>query len=52
MGETSNDWETKGLLVYAWAVRDGDVYAAQPVAWLFGSGLLGLIGIARRKKTT
>ena len=36
---------------YAWAVR-GDV-AAVPVpsaAWLFGSGLLGLIGVARRKK--
>lgn len=37
---------------YAWAVRDGDV-AIVPVpaaVWLFGSGLLGLIGIARRKK--
>ena len=37
---------------YAWAVRPGDV-AAVPVpaaVWLFGSGLLGLIGVARRKK--
>ena len=39
----------------AWAVRDGDVAAlvAVPVpaaVWLFGSGMLGLIGIARRKK--
>jgi hypothetical protein len=40
---------------YAWAVRPGDVAAAAstvPVpaaAWLFGSGLLGLIGVARRK---
>jgi hypothetical protein len=36
---------------YAWAVRDGDV-SAVPVpaaAWLFGSGLLGLVGIARRR---
>lgn len=36
--------------VYAWAVRDGDV-AAVPVpaaAWLFGSGLLSLLGVARR----
>jgi hypothetical protein len=38
---------------YAWAVHSGDVGAsAVPVpaaAWLFGSGLLGLIGVARRK---
>jgi hypothetical protein len=39
---------------YAWAVRSGDLplLAAVPVpaaVWLFGSGLLGLIGIARRK---
>lgn len=36
---------------YAWAVRPGDV-AAVPVpaaAWLFGSGLLGLAGVARRQ---
>lgn len=34
-----------------WAVRDGDV-AAVPLpgaVWLFGSGLLGLVGLARRK---
>jgi hypothetical protein len=39
---------------FAWAVRTGDVPATVvpvPAAiWLFGSGLLGLIGIARRKK--
>ena len=37
---------------YAWAVYPGDV-AAVPVpaaVWLFGSGLLGLIGVARRRK--
>ncbi|MCR4347386.1 MAG: VPLPA-CTERM sorting domain-containing protein [Sulfuricaulis sp.] len=38
----------------AWAVHSGDVGAsAVPVpaaVWLFGSGLLGLIGVARRKK--
>jgi hypothetical protein len=35
-----------------WAVRDGDVLAAVPLpaaVWLFGSGLLGLAGLARRK---
>jgi len=35
----------------AWAVRDGDV-AVVPVpaaVWLFSAGLLGLIGVARRK---
>ncbi|MDQ1363895.1 MAG: hypothetical protein QG652_1757 [Pseudomonadota bacterium] len=47
--------DSKGSYAYyAWAVRDGDVAAvtAVPVpaaAWLFGSGLLGLIGVARRK---
>jgi len=37
---------------YAWAVRPGDI-SAVPVpaaAWLFGSGLIGLIGVAKRKK--
>ena len=39
---------------YALAVRPGDV-AAVPVpaaAWLFGSGLLGMLGVARRRKIT
>jgi len=38
--------------LFAWAVRSGDI-SAVPVpaaAWHFGSGLLGLIGIARRKQ--
>lgn len=39
---------------YAWAVHSGDVGASTvpvPAAvWLFGSGLVGLIGLARRKK--
>jgi hypothetical protein len=37
---------------YAWAVRPGDVAAVPlPAAvWLFGSGLLGLIGVARRRR--
>ena len=35
----------------AWAVRTGDV-AAVPIpaaVWLFGSGLVGLFGLARRR---
>ena len=34
----------------SWAVQTGDVSAVPvPAAvWLFGSGLLGLIGVARR----
>lgn len=46
--------ENKSWTNFAWAVRDGDVGAASTVpvpaaAWLLGSGLLGLIGAARRK---
>jgi hypothetical protein len=38
--------------LYGWAVRSGDVSAVPvPAAvWLFGSGLIGLVGLARRKK--
>lgn len=42
---------TKGSFAFAWAVADGDV-AVVPVPaaiWLFGSGLLGLATLARRK---
>jgi hypothetical protein len=42
---------TKDTLFYAWAVRPGDV-SAVPVpgaVWLFGSGLLGLLGFKKRK---
>jgi len=40
---------------YAWAVHSGDVGAATPVpvpaaAWLLGSGLLGLFGVARPRR--
>ena len=42
----------KGLNGFAWAVRTGNVSTVPvPAAvWLFGSGLIGLIGVARRKK--
>lgn len=40
--------ENPGL---AWAVRDGDISSVPvPAAvWLFGSGILGLMGVARKK---
>ena len=36
----------------AWAVRSGDVSAvpAPAAVWLFGSGLIGLLGMARRRR--
>jgi len=41
---------------YIWAVHDGDVgVSAVPVpaaVWLFGSGLIGLAGLAKRKEKT
>jgi hypothetical protein len=42
----------EGNSVYGWAVRSGDVGAVPvPAAvWLFGSGLIGLLGLARRKR--
>lgn len=53
-GYQSASW-IHGLYRSAWAVHDGDVgtQAAVPIpaaVWLFGSGLLGLIGISRRNK--
>jgi hypothetical protein len=45
-------FHNKSIEYYAWAVRSGDVVSAVPVpatVWLFGSGLIGLLGIARRK---
>ena len=50
----SQKWKNKSLLpMYALAVRPGDV-AAVPVpaaVWLLGSGLIGLAGITRKRKT-
>jgi len=46
---------TKDSSFYGWAVQSGDVGSATPAVpvpaavWLFGSGLLGLVGVARRK---
>lgn len=42
----------KANIAFGWAVHSGDVSAVPvPAAvWLFGSGLIGLTGIARRKR--
>jgi len=47
------DVDEKAYELRAWAVHSGDVSAVPvPAAvWLFGSGLVGLAGIARRKKS-
>lgn len=36
----------------AWAVRTGDVVPVPAAVWLFGSGLLSLMAVARRKART
>jgi hypothetical protein len=41
---------SKGNGFYGWAVLSGDVVPVPAAVWLFGSGLLGLVGVARRKK--
>jgi hypothetical protein len=63
MSDASNAWDfnyhtgitlisNKGISRYAWAVLDGnpETVPIPSAVWLFGSGLLGLIGISRRKK--
>ena len=47
-----NGTNDKNFSFYGWAVQSGDVSAVPvPAAvWLFGSGLLGLIGVAKRKR--
>ena len=52
MGYGNQGREAKSEPIFAWAVQSGDV-SAVPIpsaVWLFGSGLIGLVGLARRKK--
>ena len=53
-GEQTTGGTDIDFIFYAWAVHDGDVGTAVvplPAAvWLFSSGVLGLIGMARRNK--
>ena len=51
-GNGFQEADDKNFNFYAWAVRPGDV-AAVPLpgaVWLFGSGLLGLLGAARARR--
>lgn len=44
------DFDDKSFLLgYALAVRDGDVVPVPAAAWLFGSALLGLLGVRRAR---
>ena len=52
MDSGSQSIDAKTVNLYAWAVQSGDV-AEVPVpaaAWLFGSALLGLVGLGKRKR--
>ncbi len=51
MSNGVQNFNVKNVSFYGWAVQSGDVSAVPvPAAvWLFGSGLLGLVGVARRK---
>ena len=44
-----NEWRTSGHLYADISIQTSAV-PVPPALWLFGSGLLGLVGIARRKK--
>ena len=48
----SQSWAYKTGYTFAWAVHDGNISAVPlpAAAWLFGSGMLGLIGIAGRRR--
>jgi hypothetical protein len=49
-GNTSSTAQSSGQLRYLYAMSDTLTYIPLPgTLWLFGSGLLGLIGMARRK---
>lgn len=43
-GSDTNQW-------YAWAVHDGDIVPIPSALYLFASGLIGLVGVAKRRAT-
>lgn len=49
----NQDFEFKSDSLYAWAVHSGDVGTIVPVpasVWLFGSGLIGLLGVSGKRR--
>ncbi len=46
---SQSDWEGNGVGIAEWDLVT-TLVPVPPALWLFGSGLLGLVGIARRKK--
>jgi len=55
MGVTDDRCYLSGTFEKAWTKTNPGSWTVVPISpalWLFGSGLLGLIGIARRKKAT
>ena len=53
MGIGNQSWTVERNTMFIWAMQTGDVSAVPvPAAlWLFGSGLIGLISVAKRKTT-
>lgn len=43
------DLDHTNVIVGSWLVREASVVPIPAAVWLFGSGLLGLVGVARRK---
>ena len=49
-GSQGLDFETTNY--YSWAVHDGNVVPIPGAVWLLGSGLVGVIGLRRKRPTT
>ena len=49
-GSSGYNTKTNGSQIGSWAVHSGNIVPVPAAVWLFGSGLLCLIGVARRKK--
>ena len=50
-GVTSGSWEISGNQQLSHALLYAQVVPVPAAVWLFGSGLLGLVGVARRRRS-